>query len=604
MAFTNNGQAFAPVFISPIGVATNLVGYGQPLSIPVLVSATPTVGYQWYFGGTASANALAGQTSSTLSIPGLTFANGGSYYCVATNYLGGATSPAVVITIGAVASELFPTGVDTNGQLMASPANNPDPHYTLIQSDDPNHLGLDALVWDTNQCPIEFAGGCGGGAFTPDDGVSIWIGPAGNLGGSAPGEPEGRYTYRTEFVMDQVNPATAKLSLNGANVGEVIAMYLNGVSVGPLPIQARPGYSLYPWLPVTMTNTGVFVAGINTLDFVMDASLGNVNGGEAAFRCEPVILGQALTNGTPVIIQQPVNQTVRDASLTSSTNTVNFSVVALSRPPLTYQWWADGNPIAGATTRTLTYDSVSAPAPGTNYSVVVTGPSGSVTSFPPAVLTIIPSNQPPIAPSYTYYIYTNAQTVPANENLLIDTSVLLANASDPIAGIPVAGKGGASTPDGNALTITYDSQSTNGVSINSPSFNSVLLYNPTSTGNTPTATDEFNYYISDAYGEMATGSIVINVVAGPPAPTVSPLGTNSIVISGSGGAPYGTFLVLETTNLATPYASWKTNAAGVFDSYGNYSISLPISSKSNNFYSVEWLNTNSTSQVPPFQVGP
>jgi len=602
MAFTNNGQAFAPVFISPIGVTTNMVGYGQPLSVPVLVSATPTVGFQWYFGGTAPANALAGQTSSTLSIPSLTFANGGSYYCVATNYLGGATSPAVVVTIGAIASELYPTGVDTNGQIMASPANNPDPHYTLIQSDDPNHLGLDALVWDTNQCPIAYAGTCGNGSYTANDGVSTWIGPGGNQGGSAPTDPEGLYTYRTEFVMDQANPATATLSLNGATEGEIVAIYLNGVSVGPLPVAARPGYSLYSWLPLTITNVNVLVPGINTLDMVLNSGLGNVNGSEAAFRCEPFIIGPALTNGTPVIIQQPVNQTVRDATLTSSSNTVNFSVVALSRPPLTYQWWADGNPIAGATARTLTYDSVSAPAPGTNFTVVVTGPAGSVSSSPAAVLTIIPSNQPPIAPSYTYYIYTNAQTVPGNnENLLIDTSVLLANATDPIAGIPVAGKGGASTPDGNALTITYDGQSTNGVSISSPNYNSVLLYNPTATGNAPSAADEFNYYISDAYGETATGSIYINVVAGPPASTVSQSGAN-IVLRGTGGAPLGTFLVLETTNLTTPFAKWKTNATGTFDIYGNYSISLPISSKSNNFYSVEWLNTNSTSQVPLFQV--
>ena len=114
----------------------------------------PTVGFQWYFGGTAPANALPGQTASTLSIASPTFADGGNYYCVATNYLGGATSAVVAVTIEAAASELYPTGVDTNGQLMASPANNPDPHWTLIQSSDPNHLGPDLLVWDTNQCPV------------------------------------------------------------------------------------------------------------------------------------------------------------------------------------------------------------------------------------------------------------------------------------------------------------------------------------------------------------------------------------------------------------------------------------------------------------------
>ena len=517
------------------------------------------------------------------------------------NYLGGATSAVVAVTIEAAASELYPTGVDTNGQLMASPANNPDPHWTLIQSSDPNHLGPDLLVWDTNQCPIVNAGNCSSGTYTFFDGVSIWIGPTGNLNGNAPGDPEGLYTYRTEFVMDQVNPATATLSISGASEGEVTAIYLNGVSVGPLPVAANPGYSLYSWIPVTITNTGVFVVGLNTLDFVLNSGLGNVNGAEAAMHVVPSIIGQANLNGTPVILQQPANQTVRDAVLTGEPSQASFSVVATSRPPLTYQWWADGNPIPGATSRTLSYYSPSAGAQGTNFTVVVTGPSGSVTSSPPAVLTIIPTNQPPIAPSYTYYIYTNNQALSIDQSINIDYSLLLAHASDPIAGIPVAGKYGDSVPDGDSLTIAWDNQSTNGVNIGTAPLDAILIYSPGATGYPLSSADEFNYYISDAYGETATGSIYVRVLPGPPGSTASQSGSN-LVLSGTGGIPYGTYTVLQTTNLATAFSLWKTNATGTFDLNGNYSFSLPISSSTkSSFYTIEWNGTSSYSQVPPFQ---
>ena len=74
----------------------------------------------------------------------------------------------------------------------------------------------------------------------------------------------------------------------------------------------------------------------------------------------------------PTITTQPQNQTVNGG------NTATFSVAA-SGASLKYQWLFNGQIILGATSSTLTLNSVTAAKEG-SYSVVVSNPYGSVTS--------------------------------------------------------------------------------------------------------------------------------------------------------------------------------------------------------------------------------
>lgn len=75
----------------------------------------------------------------------------------------------------------------------------------------------------------------------------------------------------------------------------------------------------------------------------------------------------------------------------TQTNTVGATaallVVADSALPLTYQWQFNGTPITGATDPTLTLNNLTFNQAG-NYTVVVANAAGSVTSAPPAVLTV------------------------------------------------------------------------------------------------------------------------------------------------------------------------------------------------------------------------
>ena len=97
-----------------------------------------------------------------------------------------------------------------------------------------------------------------------------------------------------------------------------------------------------------------------------------------------------ITNDPPRIVVQPQSRT------NSAETTATFSVMAGGSGPLAYQWrknssnLSNGANVSGANSSTLTLLSVSGADAG-GYDVVVTG-FGSVTSAPPATLTVTPAN--------------------------------------------------------------------------------------------------------------------------------------------------------------------------------------------------------------------
>lgn len=79
------------------------------------------------------------------------------------------------------------------------------------------------------------------------------------------------------------------------------------------------------------------------------------------------------TAGAPIITTQPSSASV------AAGDTVTFSGAATSATAATYQWRKDGVALAGATSATLTLNSVTAENAG-SYTLVVTNSSGSATS--------------------------------------------------------------------------------------------------------------------------------------------------------------------------------------------------------------------------------
>jgi hypothetical protein len=447
MAFKTGGAANPPSFTTQPPAST-LVGYGQTLTLPALVSGTPPLRYQWQ----RNSEDVQGQTDSTLVISNATFLAEGTYRLVVNNDHGTRTSDAAQVVVGAVPTGLAFTGLDTNGAVSAG--NIPDPHWSLRRSADPTYLGPDAPIFEF-AFPIQFAPG--DGAFSPVNGRSMWIGAAGNAGGITANSPAGQYVYRSRFLIDSADPATLRLAGNLWVNGSISDILVNGQSTG---VALAPGGTLYV---TTFALTNGFVPGWNTVDFV--ETIGNAISG---IRVEMSGVGQALPAGLPTIFEQPADQAVRDGAPKAV-----FSVAALARPPLTYQWRQGGDPIPGATGRTYT---ILNPTGSTrNYDVLVKNDSGSVQSRT-AVLNIVPNNQPPVPKAFSLVTYQA-------QNVSIPLSDVVQLSFDPDYD-PIA-------------FIMADSQSTNGAM--QGQFN--VLQNGANIDFTPVSgfvgLDQFTYTISD-----------------------------------------------------------------------------------------------------------
>jgi len=432
-----------------------------------------------------------------------------------------------------------------------------DLHYTLADSADANNPGPATAVWDMAAYPIA----ANGGGFANIDSTSQWIGPTWNNGGANYTSPQGNYTYRTHFLADSVDttqPATLKgtwwTDTTGANI------ILNGVSLNISTGVTNGGTVGEPFV---ITNG--FIPGLNTLDFIVPCVNPNTSYPESCARIEiNSALGQPLAPGLPQIVTQPAAKvTVTDVD-TESGSTASFSVVAIGRPPLSYQWVdQQAGPVAGATSRTLSFTNPTAGAQGTNFVVVISNGSGSVTSSV-ATLTIDQNTQPPLAPNYTYVVYTNAV-------LDIDESELLLASSD---------------PNNLALSISLNAPTNGGALTASETSGTIYTYTPASGF---VGTDGFTYTITDADGQSTNGTVIIDVVPQTlPTTLQARLSANNLVFSGGGGAPGGSFVILSTTNLALPTTSWTTAATGNFNNSGAFSISLPISANNaGQFYIIE-----------------
>ncbi len=147
---------------------------------------------------------------------------------------------------------LFNTGV-LDDKTIAS-AGSVDLHYALVSSADANFPGPNAIVAD----PIAT------GYWLANSSISRWIAPAVNQGypSGAANHAAGSYTYRLSFDLTGLDPGTALISGGWAADNSGTAILLNGVSTGNF---VNSYSSLKPF-----TLGSGFVAGINTLDFVVN----------------------------------------------------------------------------------------------------------------------------------------------------------------------------------------------------------------------------------------------------------------------------------------------------------------------------------------------
>ncbi len=378
MAFNSTISSDPPIFVLQPPAAT-LVGFGKTLTITATAFASPAATFGWTQNGAP----LTGQTNNTLVISNVTFAANGTYQCNATNSVGGTNSTTCVVSVGAPFDALFNSGVDNNGNpLNVTAPGSVDLHYFLEQSPDPFSTIPNAIVWG-NQGPVSPIG-----AYAPNGATATWIGPEENNGQGA--ATAGPYDFQTRFYIDQGDPATATLTGSiipayGTGAGATINLLLNGVS-NPFTVTGNP---LTTPVPFTFTSANGLAAGSNTLDFIL------TGGGTAAVAIQVQLSGictNALPAGLPVITNEPpASQTFLYGT------TATLPVVALGRPPLSYQWYSNNVAISGATSQNFSFVATNITASQVvgqqvtaNYQVVVGNDSGSVTSSVDTVTIQIP----------------------------------------------------------------------------------------------------------------------------------------------------------------------------------------------------------------------
>ena len=229
------------------------------------------------------------------------------------------TGPGNLIVVGAPLTNVFGTGLDNAGKLL--PANTIDPHYRLLVSPDTNSPGP-AVYTLTAGFPVP--------PWIAEGPDSKWIAPKGNQSsGSAPGD----YIYRTTF--DLTGYDINKVTISGAWVSDNggTDILLNDVSLG---ISQGGDFAN---LNKEFTITSGFVAGVNTLDFVVNNAGTDINPTGLRVNLRGTV---ELTAEVPYIITQPKSKTIlmgEDTSLTA---------VAEGTQPLMYQWRLNGKDIFGA----------------------------------------------------------------------------------------------------------------------------------------------------------------------------------------------------------------------------------------------------------------
>lgn len=363
-------------------------GPGEQVSFSVAAAGFPVPTLQWYKDGTA----IAGETSSTLTLGSMTEAMAGDYYAIATNDQGTAQSTTATLTYtpSPYAGTYF--GTLSTGESWALCVNADATATYLALSSAGKQLAF------ANNFQVDPSGSFsftynGAGAI-PTLPTTVYASGAvtGQIAaGKVTGQITGTSNTLTGDVVTDTGDASALAGVyqtlnTGSEASELHAIVsTNGdvLAVETDAAGARGGRG-------TIKADGTFT--VQTPDFVCT---GSIVGGTI----------MVTDSSVPVIGSQPSD------AIAAVGGSAKFAVVASGVPAPSYQWQKDGIAIDGATSDILALNSLDHEAAG-SYSVTITNLAGSVTSAA-AKLTIY--DQLPAAPTITTQptskVYTPGETV-------------------------------------------------------------------------------------------------------------------------------------------------------------------------------------------------
>ena len=233
----------------------------------------------------------------------------------------------------------------------------------------------------------------------------------------------------------------------------------------------------------------------------------------------------------PIIVMQPASQSVElNCSAT-------FSVSAKSVAPVNYQWWNNGQPLAGQTNSSLVLTNVQSGNFG-DYNVVLTNILGATVS---AVAVLAPASLPVANPDVVLRF--------AEGGVRLNVSDLKAN--DTVAYYDTL----------TVIDVSSNSTAGGTVTLNSP----WIYYAPPAGG---VSSDSFTYTVSDGHCGIAIGTVTVQIKADNSQPSrfaIGQMGNGSLQLTFD-GIPGQAYQVQCTDTLSPP--NWQALTNPTTDNFG------------------------------------
>lgn len=468
---------------------------GGSTSFTVTASGTAPLSYQWRWNG---AN-LAGATSATLNLTGISTNQAGSYACVVTNAAGSVTSSVAILTVNPII--IAPT--ITKHPLSQAITEGSGVSFTVAAS------GTAPFNYQWRWNGVNISGATNALLSL----TSVTINQAGsyacmvtNSAGSA----------ISSAAILTVNPLiiaptiTAQPGDQSVTVGANVSFSVVASGTAPLGYQWRSNGTNISG--ATSASLAVNAVTLAQSGFTYSCVVSNAAGSATSSTATLTVTAAAVA---PTITAAPANQAV-----TAGAN-VSFSVGVNGTAPLSYQWLYNGANLPGATSPTLTLAGVTTNQAG-SYSVFVTNIAGNATSGA-ATLTVNPA---PIAPSFT--LQPVSQSVTAGTNV---TFTVAASGTAPLSyqwrwnGVDLSGA--------TSATLSLSSVVTN-------------------------QSGGYSCVVSNVAGTATSSTATLTVNPLPVAPTITTQPGSQTVTAGTNV----TFMVVATGTVPMSY-QWRLNGVNI-----------------------------------------
>ncbi|MBI5772652.1 MAG: immunoglobulin domain-containing protein [Verrucomicrobia bacterium] len=391
---TNSSAATLTVLIPPSitnspASRTNLVGTTATLTVGA--SGFPAPSYIWRRNGTNVSNGgnISGATTATLTMTGVQLTNAASYIVIVSNSVGVATSapPAVLTVHAAPAITVTPTNrtiiAGSNTTFTVTATGTPAPGYQWRSN------GVDIVGETTSSLALTNVPA----AFNGSSFVVVVTNAAGSVTSAPP-------AVLTVLFAPNLTAQPTNLTVNAGSPA-AFAVTAEG-NPAPAYQWRRDGTNLAGATGATFNLASAQATNAGSYDVVVTNSQGSVTSVVATLTVNVTIVAPGITS-------PPTNLTV------VAGNAAAFSVTASGTPPLAYQWRKDGADLNNETNVTLVINAASTNDAG-SYEVVVANSGGSVTSAPPAVLTVL------VRPSITSQPLALARFVGQNATFSVDAA--------------------------------------------------------------------------------------------------------------------------------------------------------------------------------------